>query len=248
VQPSSEDPEAPAGEVARRCSLCLLELSAEYFTLNHVPICPICAQKIRARSKDRGNLRRAAIHGGVTAGVLTVLWSLLTMVTGRPLPFLAVPAGIAIGIALHRGSTARGGFRVQLVAALLVYATFVARYVPQVFGGIADAIKREHAARIESPPGVGTTSSAREDTEVRGASSNPRPPDEAAQVVPSEESSIIATLKAYFIFSLLAWGIVLASPFVPGTTGTLTLLSLLAGMAFAVGLNRRARMHGPFPP
>jgi hypothetical protein len=61
-----------------------------------------------------------------------------------------------------------------------------------------------------------------------------------------DQPSTFATLKAYFVFTVIAWGLVLASPFLPGTTSPLALLSLAAGMALAVRLNRRPRLRGPF--
>jgi len=63
----------------------------------------------------------------------------------------------------------------------------------------------------------------------------------------SEQNSVSATLKAYFVFSLVAWGLVLAAPFMPGTSGFLGILFLAAGMALAWRLNRRVHVLGPFP-
>jgi hypothetical protein len=56
----------------------------------------------------------------------------------------------------------------------------------------------------------------------------------------------LATLKAYFVFTVIAWGLVLVTPFMPGTTGVLTLISLALGMALAFRLNRRVPLRGPF--
>jgi hypothetical protein len=63
----------------------------------------------------------------------------------------------------------------------------------------------------------------------------------------SEQKSASATLKAYFVFTVVAWGLVLAAPFMPGTSGFLGTFFLAAGMALAWRLNRRVRVLGPFP-
>ena len=121
------------------------------------------------------------------------------------------------------------------MAALLVYGAFVARYVPPVFGGIADAIKQEHAAKViaETSPVEAAAATATATTTTLPA--------------PPAQTSVLATLKAYFVFTAIAWGLVLASPFMPGSTGVLSLLALAAGMALAGRLNRRVSLRGPYP-
>jgi hypothetical protein len=37
----------------------------------------------------------------------------------------------------------------------------------------------------------------------------------------SEQNSTSATIKAYSVFTLVAWGLVLAAPFLPNTSGLL---------------------------
>jgi membrane-bound ClpP family serine protease len=64
----------------------------------------------------------------------------------------------------------------------------------------------------------------------------------------TQTTSAAATLKAYLVFTLVAWGLVLAAPFMPGTSGLLGTILLVAGMALAWRLNRRARVLGPFSP
>ena len=63
----------------------------------------------------------------------------------------------------------------------------------------------------------------------------------------SERTSVSATIEAYFVFALVAWGLVIAAPFLPNTSGLLGTLCLAAGMALAWRLNRRERILGPFP-
>jgi hypothetical protein len=62
----------------------------------------------------------------------------------------------------------------------------------------------------------------------------------------SERNSVSATIKTYFVFTLVAWGLVLAAPFLPNTSGLLGTLCLAAGMALAWRLNRRDGVLGPF--
>jgi hypothetical protein len=230
--PAGEEPEATAGELARRCGLCQTEIAGEFFTLGGSFVCPGCARGIALRQTGRGELRRALLAGAAAALLCALVWYLLTRATNRPLAELAAVAGIAVGLAVHRGSGRHGGWRYQVAAVLLVYGAFVVRYVPPVFGGIADAIKKEHAAQVGAmPPATATTTTTATTTGLPEA-----PP----------QTSVVATLKAYFVFTAIAWGLVLASPFMPGTTGLLPLLSLAIGMALAFHLNRRLRPRGPY--
>ena len=64
----------------------------------------------------------------------------------------------------------------------------------------------------------------------------------------SAKNSTSATLKAYFVFTVVSWGLVLAAPFMPGTSGFLSTFCLAVGMALDWRLNRCVRVLGPFPP
>ena len=240
-----DGPEAAVGELARRCSLCRGNISAKFYVMRGLLVCPGCAEGIERRQTGRGSIRRAALLGAAAAAVSAIVWFLATAATSWQLSGFAVVAGVAVGMAVHQGSGGRGGFRYQLIAALLVYTAFIVRFVPPVFGGIADAIKKDHATAVlaeakeqRADPAKTTTATAATTT----ATAIPTPETPSL----GERTSTIATLKAYFVFTAVAWSLVLASPFMPGTAGVLSLLSLAGGMALAWRLNRRASLEGPF--
>ncbi len=251
--PSSDEAEIATGELARRCSLCRVPIAGQFFTLRGLLLCPECAGNIESKHAGPGPRRRAAILGLAAAVVFAVLWFVANRSTGRPLSPLAVLAGLVIGMAVHQGSGGRGGLRYQVVAALLVYGAFVVRYVPPIFGGIADSIKEQHGAKLVTPktgdaPGdapapatptlIGQQAQSGEATKKHISTATPM----------SQQSSAIATLQAYFVFTLVAWGLVLAAPFMPQTSELIGILFLAAGILLASWLNRRVRVLGPFPP
>lgn len=238
---SNEEPEATAGELGSRCGLCRTAITGEYFALRGLLLCPACAESVRLRQSGRGNTRRALLFGLLAAASTALLWFLATAASGRQLSLVAVLAGVVVGLAVHQGGGGRGGLRYQLIAMLLVYLAFVARFVPPVFGGIADAIKQEHAvAPVPAPEPALPAPVAEPPLLAPSSAPTAAPSPRAAQ------ASTFATLKAYFVFTAVAWGLVLASPFLPSTTSLLSLLSLAAGMALAFRLNRRPRLLGPF--
>lgn len=244
-----DEPESATGELARRCGVCRVPITAKFFTLRGLILCSDCAGSTVKRHEGPGRRRRAALLGLVAASVFAVLWFLATRATGRPLSPLALAAGLGVGLAVHQGSGGRGGLRYQVIAALLVYATFVIRYVPPVFGGIAGAIKDQHSARMAAE-GKGDASATTTPEHPPGQTrTGPRMEESAPAAAPvPKANSAAATLKAYFVFALVAWGLVLAAPFMPGTSELLGTILLLAGIAMACRINRRALVLGPFSP
>jgi hypothetical protein len=238
--PTGDGPEGASGELIRRCGLCRRPIGDELFTLRALTLCPDCAETIRQRQGRPGSARTTALYGLVATSVCAALWALLSRATGHALPWLALPTGVVIGMAVHQGSGARGGLRLQLVAALLVYAAFVAPFVPPIFGGIADAIRKEQVAAQARPVAPSTTLRPAPE----GPAAQPRGPHQPASIPQSK--SIVATVEAYFVFTLIAWGLVLAAPFTAGSVSLLAPLSLSLGMLVAIRLNRRASLRGPY--
>ena len=244
-----DEPESATGELARRCALCRVPIAAQFFTTRNLILCPDCASKIVKRHEGSGRRRRAVLLGLAATALFAVLWFLATRSTGRPLSPLALAAGIVIGQAVHQGSSGRGGLRFQIIAVLLVYAAFVVRYIPPVFSGVADAIKEQHGAKMVAEQTSDAPSTAMPTPDLQPEQLSEATKKHISTATPmSAQSSASATLKAYFVFTVVAWGLVLAAPFMPGTSGFLGTFFLAAGMALAWRLNRRVRVLGPFPP
>jgi hypothetical protein len=235
----SDDPEPPAGEIAQRCTSCRTEIASEFYLLRGRRVCRGCGEAIAQHPRGRATLPQGLGFGLVTAALCAFTWSTATVASGRPLLGLALVVGALIGTSVRKGSGGRGGWRSQVAAALLVYGAFVARYVPPVFGGIAEAIRKEHAVSTTTTPTPTATATA-----TATATTTTTDPGEARGG--GEKTSALATVKAYFVFAVVAWGLVLASPFLPATSSPWGLLALGAGMALAFHLSRRDRIEGPF--
>ena len=236
------EPEAATGELGRRCSLCQETIADAFFTLRGLLLCPGCASAIVERQGRHGSRHRATLYGLAAAIIGATLWFLATRASGWPLSVLAVLVGAGVGMAVHQGSGGSGGIRFQVTAALLVYAAFALRMAPPIFGGIAQAIEKEHAAGVTGE-GKQPGPAPPESTGEQGVTSAPAP---SGATPTAETTSILTTVKAYFVFTLVAWGLVLASPFMQTTSSLFGTLCLALGIAIAWRLNRRVRLAGPF--
>jgi hypothetical protein len=121
---------------------------------------------------------------------------------------------------------------VQVLAVGLTYLAVCVRFVPPVFQGMGDAIR---TSQVRNAPFNPTRPSA-----VAPPTDAPSPPTGQAG-----RTSVSTTALAYLAFTLLAWALVLASPFVAGPT-LLGALSLVAGLWVAWRLNRATPVRGPF--
>jgi hypothetical protein len=230
------------GELSRQCSLCRAAIPDEFYALRGLTLCPRCADGLRKRREGQGSARRALWYGLLATVVCAGIWLLVARATKHALPWLAIPTGITIGLSLHQGSGGIGGRRNQIAAALMVYVAAVVPYVPPVFGGISDSIKKQNAPRTAKP----ATSEVQKGPTGQPSQVATPTGDTAAAAVP--QGSTFATFKAYFVFTVVAWGLVLATPFLTGSAGVLAPISLVLGMALAWRLNRRTRLSGPHQP
>lgn len=161
---------------------------------------------------------------------VALAWFLATRITSLDLSPLAVVAGIIVGATVRRSVAGRGGWRLQMLAVALTYLAICVRFIPPVFQGMGDAIRttETHQPAASAPHDV---------------VDSPRPPP--APPTQSNQTSVPKTLLVYLLFTLMAWGLVLAGPFLVGPT-LLGIVSLLAGMWAAWRLNRATLVQGPF--
>lgn len=198
-------------------------------------LCPACSEKLAGRSGVRGAFLRAWLWGGVVALLGTLVWYAIAALANMELGIVAIGVGYAVGVAVRRGSYGRGGWKYQLLAMFLTYASIVTSYVPFVVQGIRAAANKEDAAKHEKATGKKddgtpeTAAGARAEASAKAAKAR------------SE-----ASLGKFALAWLIVFGIAFAAPFFGGTSGIMGLIIIGIALYEAWKLNRRVPVTGPF--
>src|SRR4029078_3001781 len=87
---------------------------------------------------------RALALGGAAALLGTIVWFAIIKLTNREFGLLAIGIGLLVGFAVRKGSRALGGWKYQVLAMVLTYASITASYVPLVLKGVADAGQKDN--------------------------------------------------------------------------------------------------------
>jgi hypothetical protein len=175
------------------------------------------------------------LYGGLAAAAGTVVWSLIISLTGYELGLIAIAVGIAVGVAVRKGSRGRGGWKYQSLAMVLTYVSITTSYVPLIVQGMAKGSK-EHAAAVE-----GTQGSASPVVDETAQSKASVPATKAGA-----EPAGLALPVALLAFVALVWGLALAAPFLAGLNNIMGLIIIAIGLYEAWKFNRAVKVNGPF--
>jgi hypothetical protein len=175
----------PAGTA---CAVCKQPITTSYFEINGKIACARCRGRILSVwNRGSSALRGAKAVGlGVLAAALgAAVYFAIAALTGYEFGLIAVLVGLAVGMAVRKGSGGRGGWRYQLLAMFLTYSAVVAtdsgliaRELRKDLRARVDSLKARgvpdssarHAAVVGEPPALADTAAAR-----RPARSRPGP-------------------------------------------------------------------------
>jgi len=129
------------------CAACKQPIGGSYFQIKGAPICPGCAESIRAQipRDTHAAFIRALVLGIAGALVGLALYVIFALSTGLVIGWASVAVGYIVGKAMHLGSRGVGGRRYQVVAVLLTYFAVSMSAVP-----IAIEQSRQHQAQAQS--------------------------------------------------------------------------------------------------
>jgi DNA-directed RNA polymerase subunit RPC12/RpoP len=140
----------PAGPTAATaCAVCKQAITTSYFEINGKIACARCRGRIlsvwnRGPSLQRG--AKAAGLGALAAALGAAVYFAIAALTGYEFGLIAVLVGLAVGVAVRKGSGGRGGWRYQLLAMFLTYSAVVATDS----GLIARELRQDLRIRVDS--------------------------------------------------------------------------------------------------
>ena len=137
-------------------------------------------------------------------------------------------------VRVRYSSYGRGGWKYQLLAVFLTYASIVTSYVPFVVKGIVEAGKKEKAAEQAKTDAPSRGQAVDEAAASAGAAKAARPAEKKA------------TLGGFLLAWLLIFGIAFAAPFLGASSNIMGLIIIAIALYEAWKLNRRIPVTGPF--
>ncbi len=210
-----------------KCALCSHTIIQSYYEAGGKTICSSCreAQASTAGAGGTARFLRALAVGFGAAIVGSVLWWGVRKLTGYEIGLISIGIGIGVGRAVRWGGRNRGGWKYQLLAVLLTYASIAGNYMPDVI--------TELASKSDSSPASSATATAAANAgNTTAAKTN------------TDETSVWAFVLGFGAIFLMA----AAAPFFAGSSNFIGLLIIGFGLWEAWKTNRRVEVaiNGPF--
>jgi hypothetical protein len=221
---------SPASSVT--CASCNQNVIQSYYEAGGKTICSTCRESLSSAEGSGGVARflRALIVGFGAAIIGSIVWWGVRKLTGYEIGLISIGIGIGVGRAVRWGGRNRGGWKYQLLAVLLTYASIAGNYMPDVVTQIRNDVEASN---------VGTKS-------VKNA---PGAPAAAGKTTPVKAS---ASESIGFVEFILGVGAIFlmaaAAPFFGGAGSIISLLIIGFGLWEAWKTNRRVELviNGPY--
>ena len=210
------------------CSVCNTGFDGEYYHLAGLVACPKCAQERladRERKGGWGEFGRAALFGLGAAIGGSILYGLISWVTGLQFSLLAIVVGIMVGKAVLYGSRGIRGRRFQVLAVLLTYGSITSSMIPEMIGEIRKLGDQKAAAEKKD-----------------GAAAAPKQAE--AEAKPSFAGLVVAVLF------LIGFALVLPFFGIASVSGVLNVIIIGIGLMQAWRLTKAddTAIAGPYQP
>jgi hypothetical protein len=145
------------------CKACSRPIVSSYYQVNGAIICASCRGALdNAQGSPTQRALRATGFGLLAALGGSLLYFAVAAITGREFGLVAIVVGYMVGMAVRKGSRARGGWAYQTLAVGLTYLAIVTSYIPLIAKEFQKhTIKPAAAARSATPMADTITISAR---------------------------------------------------------------------------------------
>jgi hypothetical protein len=220
----------PASSVT--CASCNQSIIQSYYEAGGKTICSSCREAMASASESGGMVRflRAFAVGLGAAIVGSIVWWGVRKLTGYEIGLISIGIGIGVGRAVRWGGRNRGGWKYQLLAVLLTYASVAGNYMPDV---ITEMVKEIDATKAAA-----------------SVKNTPASPATAGKTTPAKANTAEEPV-GFGAFLLGVGGIFLiaaAAPFLAGAGNIIGLLIIGFGLWEAWKTNRRVDLviNGPY--
>jgi hypothetical protein len=226
----------------RRCDACSRTIEIAYYAVGNKFICPNCKDQLAGPAPGKRPLLRAFKYGSLAALAGSVVWGTIIHVTGYELGLIAIAIGYAVGIAVRKGSSGRGGRKFQILAVALTYLSITSSYVPMIVKQLVSppVAAASSGSKPSGVPDIGIPKLALKEPT---AASSPHP---APAAPASAKRPPMGAFSALVLFFGIVWGIALCLPFLNGLSNAMGLLIIGFGLYEAFRLNRAVAITGPY--
>jgi len=215
------------GQPGLTCTNCSRQISDTYFEINGKVVCAPCRNIVedqwnRGEGGSKARFGKALGLGLLAAIGSAVAWYAVMEITDAQWGILAVGVGLAIGSAVSKGASARGGWRYQTLAIFLTYTAIVSSYAPYVIQGFKERMTADSAQVAPSAAGTATVDSTTQ------------------KATPSAGMIVVGLAALLFLFY--------ATPILVGIQSPILLFILGIALYEAWKLNKKAelRITGPY--
>lgn len=214
------------------CAECGQPIRDVYYEVNGRVLCDRCRRKTQAKwsaGSSAGRFGKAVVFGLVAAAAGSALYYAVLALTGYEFGLIAIVVGLAVGVAVNKGSNGRGGWKYQALAMFLTYTSIVSSYVPLI-------IREAQTQRLS-------------DSLYVDSAASPLVLDSAQAVAASDSGSGDSPLPSNPALAvLMGIGVIYAIPFLAGFQNIIGIVIIAIGLYEAWKLNKRAELNvaGPF--
>jgi hypothetical protein len=220
---------------ATKCAECTRPIGPQYFKVNEQIVCESCRKKYEPEGSTKfGRFCRAGIYGTIAAAIGSGIYYAVLAMTGYQIGLISILVGVMVGHAVHNGSGRRGGWRYQLLAIFLTYASIASSYVPLIVAEARNINKRMAVQEWETN---------RNNAATRTPAATPADETVVAEDTQLPTLSFGEFLKAIAILTVF----VFAVPILSGFESPVILFIIGIGLYEAWKINRRVErvISGP---
>lgn len=224
------------------CAECGQPIRDVYYEVNGRVLCDRCRRKMQAKwsaGSSAGRFGKAVVFGLVAAAAGSALYYAVLALTGYEFGLIAIVVGLAVGVAVNKGSNGRGGWKYQALAMFLTYTSIVSSYVPLILND-ARTQQLSDSVFVDSAGAASDTAASllALDTAQVPAAASDSGTGSGELPMPSNPALII----------LMGIGVIYALPFLAGFQNIIGIVIIAIGLYEAWKLNKRAELNvaGPF--